>query len=137
MKTLSLHVTLQSPPAGVAFSLQKGHGHDFEIEQAQISIGGDLHFNLEVNVKDGETPSFTGPYVEGPTGSKFVYIRVGILAGQETGYERRIKIPLTGITREMIAQATKGIETTIPGTAKDGTPTCATVKPFAGWSVVK
>jgi len=135
--SLQLHITLQTPPAGVAFSLQKGHGHDFEIEQVQLSNGGDLHFNLEINVKDGDIPSFTGPYVEGPTGGKFVYIRVGILAGQETGYERRIKIPLSGITREMIAKATKGIETVIPGTAKDGTPTCATVKPFAGWSVVK
>ncbi|HEY8930730.1 MAG TPA: DUF5990 family protein [Mucilaginibacter sp.] len=134
---LQLHITLQTPPAGVAFSLQKGHGHDFEIEQVQMSNGCDLHFDLEINVKDGENLSFTGPYVEGPTGGKFVYIRVGILAGQETGYERRIKIPLSGITQEMIAKAAKGIETIIPGTAKDGTPTCATVKPFAGWSVIK
>ena len=27
------------------------------------------------------------------------------------------------------------IETHVPGTGKDGTPNCATVKPFAGWKV--
>src|SRR6201986_5482885 len=125
---LKLHIILQTPPPNVAFCLQKGHGHDFELEQVQLSNGNDLHFNLEITVKDGDVPKFSGPYVEGPTGGKFIYIRVGTLAGQQTGYDRRIKIPLTGITNEMLAKAANGIETAIPGTAKDGTPTCATVK---------
>jgi hypothetical protein len=28
------------------------------------------------------------------------------------------------------------LETRVPGTGKDGSPSCATVKPFPGWNVV-
>ncbi|HYJ85907.1 MAG TPA: DUF5990 family protein [Pyrinomonadaceae bacterium] len=69
----------------------------------------------------------------------FVYIDIGTYAGQkETGWSRRLKVPLRGITWDMIdgAMAAGQLETRVPGTGKDGSPSCATVKPFPGWKLV-
>jgi hypothetical protein len=47
-----------------------------------------------------------------------------------------LKIPLEGITTEMAAKG--GIfEVRVPGTDRDGGPTCATVKDFKGWRLVE
>jgi hypothetical protein len=53
-------------------------------------------------------------------------------SGQER-WSRRLKVPLRGITWEMIERK-NSLQTRVPGTGKDGSPTCATVKPFAGWT---
>jgi hypothetical protein len=80
-------------------------------------------------------------FVQGPVGGRFIYINIGISAGQiNTSWNRRLKVPLTGITESQINEILKTpsvLETAVPGTGKDGGPNCATVKPFAGWSVVK
>jgi Family of unknown function (DUF5990) len=80
--------------------------------------------------------------VQGPSGERFVYIDIGTCAGQtDTVWSRRLKIPLRGITLIMIGQLQNNtqmiLETRVPGTGKDGGPNCATVKPFAGWKLVK
>jgi len=63
---------------------------------------------------------------------------VGKYAGQATDWGGRIKVPLTGITREAIARLNKQsgavLATNIPGT-KDGKPVFATVKNFEGWKI--
>ena len=50
-------------------------------------------------------------------------------------------IPLHVITWEMIDSVLEVpkrlLQATIPGTGKDGGPSCATVKPIHGWKVVK
>ena len=76
-------------------------------------------------------------------GSKIVHIDPN--AGPVT-YDLRGLTVLPGwidghvhITWDMVKKAAGGkrvLETRVPGTAKDGSPTCATVKPFAGWKVV-
>jgi len=49
---------------------------------------------------------------------------------------RRLKVPLSGITMAMIkSQAV--LEARVPGTGKDGGPSCATVKPFGGWKLLR
>jgi hypothetical protein len=88
----------------------------------------------------GDMPNFLGPHVQGPTGERFIYIDIGTLAGQtETCWSRRLKIPLRGITWDMIervsADAESLLETRVPGTGGDGGPSCATVKPFPGWKL--
>jgi hypothetical protein len=143
--SLTLHIVLQTPPAGVDFGLQKGSGNNYETVQIQHSKGQDLHFNLTVeskgdNQKD-QLPDFKGPFVQGPVMSRFIYIDIGTYAGTANAlFGRRLKIPLTGITWEMIDQlktdAKAVLKTQVPGTGKDGTPNCATVKPFDGWKVV-
>jgi hypothetical protein len=139
---LPLRVILEKPTAGVDFGLQNGRGNDYETIQTQRSKGEDLSFEFTVRVKHGKdsAPNFLGPVVQGPTGERFIYIDIGTYAGQkETCWSRRLKIPLRGITWEMIDRvlATGQIlETRVPGSGKDGSPACATVKPFPGWTVV-
>jgi len=132
---LNLRIILVAPPPGIDFGLQKGGGNDYEIVQIQRSNTGDLRFEFTVRVKEGKEgePNFLGPFVQGPTGGRFVYIDIGTYAGQrDTPWSRRLKVPLSGISWSAIKKATS-FETRVPGTGKDGGPTCAMVKPFAGW----
>jgi hypothetical protein len=79
-----------------------------------------------------------GSFVQGSADNKFVYIDIGTCAGQpDTIWSRRLKIPLTGITWRVIDSLTSNsmLQTSVPGTGKDGGPNCATVKPFAGWQL--
>lgn len=143
-RELTLRVILEKPPAGVDFGVQRGRGNDYETIQIQRFAGQDLHFEFTVRVKiggKGETPNFLGPIVQGPTGERFVYLDIGTCAGQtETAWSRRLKIPLRGITGEMIEELSANdavLETQVVGTGKDGGPSCGTVKPFAGWKLAK
>ncbi|HKR59478.1 MAG TPA: DUF5990 family protein [Pyrinomonadaceae bacterium] len=144
-KELRLRIVLEKPPAGVDFGLQHGRGSDYETIQTQRSQGKDLQFEFAVRVKEGRTsaePNFLGPFVQGPSGERFVYLDIGTYAGQkDTGWSRRLKIPLKGITWEMtemaVAAAKAVLETRVPGTGRDGGPNCATVKPFPGWHLVR
>ena len=138
-RQLTLRIILEKPTTGVDFGLQKGRGSDYETIQTQRSNEKDLSFQCEVRVSRGEngSPNFLGPFAQGPTGQRFIYIDIGTYAGQtETCWSRRLKIPLSGITWQMIDGA-KRLETHVPGAGKDGSPACATVKPFAGWQVVR
>ncbi len=133
-KELMLRVVLQKPPAGVDFGIQKGRGTTYETIQKQRSTGGDLAFEYTVGLKESKDttmPDFTGPLVHGPVGERFLYINIGTSAGQvNTCWNRRLKIPLRDITWKMAANP---LQVRVPGTAKDGGPNCATVKPFDGW----
>lgn len=136
-------IILQAPVAGVHFALQKGSGNTYETVQTQQTIAGDLVFTFPAKIKTGKDnqPDFLGPFIQGPAGQRFVYIDIGAMAGQAASpWSRRLKVPLRGITWEMVQQAIADpsclLETHVPGTGKDGTPNCATVKPFNGWRVV-
>jgi hypothetical protein len=139
---ITMRIILESPPAGIDFTLQKGSGNNFECVQKQRSTDRDLTFEFPLRVKltDGETPNFLGHFAQGTRDDRFVYIDIGTFAGQHTHWSRRLKVPLKGITAEMIADIERGknliFETRIPGTGRDGGPNCATVKPFAGWKIV-
>lgn len=80
-------------------------------------------------------PKFFGEQVrrEGPV-RRFVYVRVGQLAGDPASpWSRRIKIDIHDLDDDLLQRAPltgKPIELVIIGTAKDGTPTCATAKPI-------
>ena len=137
---LNLRIILQSPPLGVDFALQKGSGNNFEIIQKQRSSSGDLSFTFTIKVKEDKkaVPNFLSPFVQGPVGERFVYIGIGKFAGQyDSPWDRRLKVPLRDISwdiiDQMIVNSNLILETKVPGTGKDGTPTCATVKPFDGW----
>jgi len=137
-----LQIILIKPTKDVDFGLQRGAGNNYETIQKQRSNGQDLLFKFPVKVK-GERkkdllPKFSGHLVQGPATNKFIYIDIGTYAGQtNTGWSRRLKIPLTGITWKdidmLISNPEFILETIVPGTGRDGGPNCATVKPFAGW----
>ena len=136
---LTLRIILEAPPAGIDFGLQEGRGNDYKTVQTQRSKSGDLTFTFSVRAKQGTdgAPTFLGPFTQGPPHERFVYIDIGTLAGQtDTLWSRRLKIPLHGITWELVEQAlasSQMLETRVPGTGRDGGPSCATVKPFRGW----
>jgi len=126
VEELTLRIILESPPAGVDFGLQKGRGSAYETVQNQRSGATDPTFEFTVGVKPG--PDFAGPFVQGPAKQRFVYIDIGTYAGQtNTSWSRRLKVPLSGITQEMIDSQTV-LEARTPGTGKDGGPSCASVK---------
>jgi uncharacterized protein DUF5990 len=136
-RELNLLIILEKPPAGIDYGLQQGGGSNYETVQTQRSTGRDLRFNFSVRVREGKDgqPNFLGPFAQGPAQERFVYLDIGTYAGQKnTGWSRRLKIPLRGITWELIEKG-KTLETRVPGKGRDGSPTCATVKPFAGWKV--
>ena len=134
---ITLRIILQSPPPGVNYALQKGSGSNFTIVQMQTSGSGNLLFELPVTLRPGDGVDFAGPFVQGPKGGRFIYISIGKRAHQPgSPWDRRLKVPLTGIDEAMVKNLANGkiLETTVPGTDKKGEPTCATVKPFDGWT---
>ena len=139
---LNLKIVLENPPGSVDFGLQKGSGNKYETIQIQRFSDKSLEFEFTITVKltkDG-LPNFLGEFVQGPTSQRFIYIDIGTCAGQKgTGWSRRLKIPLTGITLNIIKEVTtdtsKTLEARVPGTGKDNGPNCATVKPFTGWHI--
>ena len=145
-KEVTLQIILVKPTKDVDFGLQKGAGNDYETIQKQRSTGQDLSFKFPGKIKGERNkdpqPKFSGPFVHGPTGNKFIYIDIGTYAGQtNTAWSRRLKIPLIGIDwkdiDKLIADPDHILETIVPGTGRDGGPNCATVKPFAGWHLKK
>ena len=142
-REITLRIVLEAPPAGVDFGLQQGKGNDYETVQKQRSKSGNLTFTFTVRAKQGakNAPTFLGPFTQGPTHERFVYVDIGTYAGQTgTLWSRRLKIPLSGISWELVEQASDSsivLESHVPGTGRDGGPTCGTVKPFSGWELAR
>ena len=140
-----IRIVLVDPPPGVDFGIQEGKGNDYKTIAVQRSKDADLQFESIIAVKGNRSdgpPNFFGTIVQGSPMGRFIYIDIGKSAGQiDSCWQRRIKIPLLGITSEMIDSVLEKpkrlLQATIPGTAKDGGPSCATVKPIDGWKVVK
>ena len=136
---LTLRIVIEQPPAGVDFALQQGSGSSYEAVQKQRSNGNDLTFEFQPSIRDGVSDSMAalgGPFVQGPPRQRFVYLDIGTYAGQAGScWSRRLKIPLAGIPIKMIRLGGV-LEARVPGTGRDGGPSCATVKDFEGWKVV-
>jgi hypothetical protein len=140
---VSLRIVLIAPPSGVDYGVQQGKGNDYITIHTRRSTSADLAFEFTVTVKnnrDDGKPNFLGPRTHGPPTGRFLYINIGKSARQvNAAWDRRLKIPLDGIPWEMIEKAsTKWVlEARLPGTGKDGGPSCATVKPIEGWKLCK
>jgi hypothetical protein len=140
-----LRIVLVEPPTGVDFGIQEGKGNDYKTIAVQRSKVGNLTLECIIQAKGNRSdgpPNFVGALSQGPPSGRFLYIDIGKSAGQfDSGWQRRIKIPLEGITWEMIDSVLdtpkRWLQATIPGTGRDGGPNCATVKPLDGWKVVK
>ena len=138
-RQVTLRVILENPPGGVDFGVQEGHGNDYKTVQKQRFTKQNLRFEFPIRVKEGKNgePNFLGSFAQGPANKRFIYLDIGTYAGQtDAPWSRRLKIPLAGITWPMIEEASDGsflIETRVPGTGRDGGPTCGTVKQFSGW----
>ncbi|WP_418120574.1 DUF5990 family protein [Variovorax sp. 350MFTsu5.1] len=131
---LQLILTLQSPPPGVDFAVQRGRDDlvkPFLVTKDFASFA--ITLTLGPLLADG-SPNFQGPFAQGTPADRFVYLNAGFYAGQMgTPWERRAKIKLAGIPIELVESAAgrpdAAIEARIHGTMKDGGPVCATVRP--------
>ncbi len=142
---LKFRIILEEPPPNVDFGLQLGKGKEYETVQKQSSKGKDLSFHCSLTAKSKRAdglPNFIGPLVQGPPTARFIYVDVGQFAGQaESCWSRRMKVPLAAIGWEMIKKAAKDgnltLEARLRGTGRDGGPACGTVRPAAGWKLVR
>jgi hypothetical protein len=137
---LPLRITLERPPKGVAFSLQRGkEGQEPPSQTSDDKIVFD--FTMRVAGDRNGPPNFRGPYLQGSTANRFIYVRSGTLAGQEDSpWTRRVKVFLAGITWGQIDQVLSGTDTVlearIAGASRDGGPATATVPLLGGgWKV--
>lgn len=138
---LSLRITVLDPVPGVWLRLQSGRG---DLVEASVSNSAEVSFDFSVRIgspqSDGR-PTFLGPCAQGPPTGRFVYINVGVRAGQSgTPWDRRAKVPLGGISPEQVAAALRKpgsfLEVRYPGRGRDGGPTCATVHlPAGAWQL--
>jgi Family of unknown function (DUF5990) len=140
---LPIRIILVHPPKDVIFCVQRGKA-EF-LPPAQI---GDETITFELTVRVGKpqnngAPNLLGPYTHGTVADRFVYVNSGTLAGHSaSGWTRRAKVKLAGITHAMIETAlnTPGavIEARINGKAKDGGPPAASVPLLGdGWQIVQ
>ena len=141
---IPLRIVLVRPPVGVAFCLQRGQGSRAQLLGYQVSTGSDLAFELTVNMRraDGEAFSFLGPFTQGTPSQRFFYICCGRLAGQQDSpWERRVKIHLSGISAQLAEQVANRagavLEARYLASARDGGPACASVPLLEeGWRLV-
>ena len=133
---LTFRIVIEKPPAGVDFALQKGKGSTYETVQRQRSDGSDLTFEFQPSIREDVSDSMGalgGPFVQGPSKGRFVYIDIGTYAGQsDCHWSRRLKVPLDGLPTKL-SRIGGVLEARVPGTGRDGGPNCATVKDFDGW----
>jgi hypothetical protein len=127
---IALRIIVEHPVIGVFHSLQ---AKDEQPLDPKCSRQGEpLAFNFAIRIGPG--PKFFGDQVrrEGPV-RRFVYIRIGKMAGDPASpWSRRMKIDIHDIGDDLLDRAARSggvIETTILGTAADGTPACATLRP--------
>jgi hypothetical protein len=142
MSDIRLRIIVDDPVPGVLLRLQRGKD---ELVEATRETAKQVTFDFTARtgtpLRNG-APNFLGPFTQGPPAVRFVYIRVGRSAGQpNTPFDRRAKIPLGGISPELLARALESpgsvLEVHMPGRGRDGTPTCATVSlPPGAWRVV-
>jgi len=129
--TVTLRLIIDDPVPGVRYSLQKD---DMPFEP-RTAGEGPLAFEVPITLQhDGR---MTGPFVrrEGPT-RRFVYIRIGTSAGDHAAaWSRRAKIDIHDIPKAMLVPNAL-LEVHLPGRGKDGSPSCATVRPVSGWRPV-
>jgi Family of unknown function (DUF5990) len=139
-KQLTLRIILEKPTPGVVYGLQKGKGSNYEVVQKQTSDSTDLIFQFDIETKHGDNGKIIliGPFTQGTPQDRFVYIGIGTYAGQKDSlWSRRLKIPLSGIDVELLNRLSDKdiLLCKVPGAGKDGSPNCATVKPFRGWNI--
>ena len=83
-------------------------------------------------------PRFSGEFVQGPAGGKFVYVTSGTLAGHaESPWTRRAKVGLQELKWVVVgcavSQSGSFLEARISGVARDGGPACASVPLLAAF----
>ncbi len=140
---LTLRILVINPPPGVAWAVQSGRTELIKaLEQSAGQIVFEVRVRLGATRSDGK-PALLGPVTKGTPASRFLYANSGTGAGQaDSCWDRRAKVPLTGITRQLIERVQRSpgvrLEARFMGTGRDGGPACATVALLGGgWRVIE
>lgn len=116
-----------------------GIQHKKEILAETPASATEKTFHLQLKVSKGKTgaPNFTGPYVFGKTGDKFLYLVWFIKVKTQNEGFRRAKIKLQDLSWEQIQNAIARkypIRAKLTLTDAKGGPICASIKPpFIEW----
>ena len=137
---MALRITILDPPPGTTWAMQLGRD---QLLPPSKSSPARLQFEVSISVgpsRSGPGPRMLGAAVQGPPSGRFVYLNSGLRAGQlDSCWDRRAKVPLTGITWSLITAAeTQGraLAAEIAGTGRDGGPACASVPLLGqGWHI--
>ncbi len=140
-KGVPIRVIVHDPVPGVVLRLQSGRT-DLVSPSSVSDTTVIFDFSVCVTLPDAGGPvGFFGPFTQGPPGQRFVYVNAGRHAGQaDSCWDRRAKIPLTGIRPALIRHLLKVpgsvLEVGITGRGRDGGPVCASVKlPPDAWQI--
>ena len=125
-------IVIEQPVVGVLHSLQEGDGGTLDPKRSDRGEPLAFEFPLRVERTTDGAKGF-GPQVrcEGPV-RRFVYIRIGTAAGDlGSPWTRRMKIDIHDIAPALLDKAIAGavLEGKVNGTAADGSPACATIRP--------
>ncbi len=134
-QSITLRITLEDPIPGVTYSLQDAKSAPVG---PMVATDAPLSFDVPVRVEPGRR--FLGPFVrrEGPA-RRFVYVASGEQAGDRASpFSRRVKLDIHDLPESLLQKALAGhiLQARLPGRAKDGGPSCATLKPVGGWRIV-
>lgn len=128
---LRLRLRLVDPPANVSWAAQLGRA-DLLPPARRGENWLEFEIPLElVSTRDGEA-KVRGAAVQGPRGSRFLYLASGTRAGDvRSPWARRAKISLETLPLDTIQARPAGemvvLTGEIRGTAQDGGPACASV----------
>lgn len=132
---------MRHPPPEVRLVIQDGPTATRRFVAPTAHSAARALFELVVPVR--ETPQgslLTGTLIQGPAGSKFIYVNIGRQAGDASSpFDRRVKVSLAGVSVALLQRAMErdaALEVEYSGIGPDGTPACATVPLDPDWHVV-
>jgi hypothetical protein len=139
---VTLRIVVRHPLPGVALRVQRGRD---ELVAPAAASPEAVTFDLRLEALPGPDGGvrLRGPEVQGPPSGRFVYVNVGRRAGQaDSEWERRAKVPLGGVTADVVNGALARPGALIAGAfdgraRRDGSPVSGTVPLLdGGWRVV-
>lgn len=119
-----------SGKAGVRLGVQKGK----EVVADVAAEGEEIHFLVPVLVRENAqtgTVDYSGSYVHGRPGERFVYICWGHRHEQAWEMSQRAKLPLSALDKRLVQSALragKPLQAVLDMTNPRGEPVCATIR---------